>query len=281
MAEDLALGVITGLMPDPQTALAAVRELDIPTVQVQYPASLDNPAGIETILAACFANNIEITTVFSGFEGESYADIPTVRDTVGLVPPATRDARVEHTFVIADFAHKLGVERVAAHIGFVSHDDESYGDVVRAVQTICDRLAQNGQRYALETGQETAEELKQFLADVARPNLYVNFDPANMILYGNDKPIPATETLFPFIDGVHCKDGTWPTQPDALGHETPLGEGDVDVPAWIGTLLRLGYRGTLTIEREISGDQQRIDIARAVALLKSLTEHSRTENLNA
>ena len=91
-----------------------------------------------------------------------------------------------------------------------------------------------------------------------------------MILYGNDQPIPATELLFPHIDGVHCKDGKWPTQPGQLGHETPLGEGDVNVPAWIGTLLRLGYRGTLTIEREIKGEAQRADIARAVTLLKSL-----------
>lgn len=272
MAEELALGVITGLMPDPETALAYVRELGIPTVQVGYPGAFDSEEGIVRIKAACEKNGIEITTVFSGFAGESYADLPTVRDTVGLVPPATREERVAFTYKIADFAHKLGVERVAAHIGFVSHDDPSYGDVVSKVQEICDRLAEKGQRYALETGQETAKELDQFLKDVARDNLYVNFDPANMILYGNDKPIPATELLFPYIDGVHCKDGQWPTAPGKLGHETPLGDGDVDVPAWIGTLLRLGYRGTLTIEREIQGEEQRADIARAVALLNSLTD---------
>lgn len=273
MAKDLALGVITGVSPDPDAALAYVRNLGIPTVQLGYPGDFDSEEGIAAIKAACEKHGIEITTVFSGFAGESYADIPTVRDTVGLVPPATRDARVAFTYKIADFAHKLGVERVAAHIGFVSHDDPSYGDVVAKVQEICDYLAKNGQRYALETGQETAKELDEFLKDVARDNLYVNFDPANMILYGNDKPIPATELLFKYIDGVHCKDGKWPTEKDQLGHETPLGDGDVDVPAWIGTLLRLGYRGTLTIEREIQGEEQRIDLARAVALLNSLTNN--------
>lgn len=272
MAEPLALGLITGLAPDPQTALATIRSLEIPTVQLQYPAWLDSEAGVAQIEAACAANDIEITAVFCGFEGEAYDDIPTVRETVGLVPEATRAERVAKTGVIAEFARKLGVKRVAAHIGFVAHDDPSYGAVVAAVQGICDELAPHGQRYALETGQETAAELVQFLSDVARPNLFVNFDPANMILYGNDQPIPATEALFSYIDDVHCKDGTWPTQPDQLGHETPLGAGDVDVPAWVGTLLRLGYRGTFTIEREISGEQQREDIARAVTLLKSLLE---------
>lgn len=274
MAQPLDLGLISGLSPDPESAFRRVRELGIPTVQLQYPGDgMNTEQGIAQTLEACKKTGIEITTVFCGFEGESYDDIPTVQRTVGLVPESTRAVRVEKTLAIGDYAKKLGVKRVAAHIGFVSHDDASYGDVVTSVQTICDHLAQSGQRFALETGQETAAELKQFLADVARPNLFVNFDPANMILYGNDQPIPATELLFSFIDDVHCKDGTWPTQPNQLGHETPLGEGDVDVAAWVGTLLRLGYRGTFTIEREISGEQQREDVARAVVLLKSLLEN--------
>ena len=274
MAQPLALGLIAGLSPDPESSFRRVRELDIPTVQLQYPGDgMNTDEAIAQTLEACASTGIEITTVFCGFEGESYADIPTVQKTVGLVPEATRATRVQQTLAICDYAQKLGVKRVAAHIGFVSHDDASYGEVVKSVQTICDHLALNGGRFALETGQETAAELKQFLADVARPNLFVNFDPANMILYGNDRPIPATELLFSYIDDVHCKDGTWPTEPNQLGHETPLGEGDVDVAAWVGTLLRLGYRGTFTIEREISGEQQREDVARAVALLKSYLEN--------
>ncbi|HEX8552455.1 MAG TPA: sugar phosphate isomerase/epimerase family protein [Abditibacteriaceae bacterium] len=270
MAKDFAIGLITGLAPVPEAALARVNTLGIPTVQLQYPEAWDSAEGVQRTRDAAAANGIEITTVFCGFDGESYADIPTVQQTVGLVPEASRAARVAQTLKIADYAYRLGVSRVAAHIGFVSPEDASYSAVVESVQHICDTLAQSGQRFALETGQETAAELEEFLADVARPNLFVNFDPANMILYGNDEPIAATEKLFAHIDGVHCKDGTWPTAPGHLGEEKPFGEGDVDAAAWVNKLLQLGYRGTFTIEREISGEQQREDVARAVALLQSL-----------
>ena len=51
----------------------------------------------------------------------------------------------------------------------------------------------------LETGQETADGLLQFIADVGRDNLFVNFDPANMILYGTGEPIEALlSPLFQF-----------------------------------------------------------------------------------
>ena len=113
---------------------------------------------------------------------------------------------------------------------------KSFGDV-EAVRGICVELAKNGQVFALETGQETAAGLKHFIEDVAVDNLHVNFDPANMILYGNDKPIPALDVLAPWIDGVHFKDGTWPTVAGQLGTETPLGEGDVDIPASTAKLL--------------------------------------------
>ena len=112
--------------------------------------------------------------------------------------------------------------------------------------------------------------MRRFIDDVDRDNLRVNFDPANMILYGNDQPIPALDLLGRWVDGVHCKDGRWPTEPNQLGHETPLGEGDVDIPRWIEKLISIGFRGPLTIEREISGEEQRRDILKAKALLEGL-----------
>ncbi len=272
MPQELALGVMAQFHPAPRPALEAVRELDIPTVQISYPAPLDNPAGVAAIRDACAATGVEITTVFCGYAGESYADIPTVQRTVGLVPLETRAERLDVTYRIADFARKIGVSQVAAHIGFVPEDadDEAYRDIVETLQNICDRLGAQGQTFALETGQETAQGLRQFIENVNRPNLRVNFDPANMILYGKDQPIPALDVLMPWISGVHCKDGRWPTQPGQLGEETPLGEGDVDLGAWLHRLIALGYRGPLTIEREISGEEQRRDIAAGRDLILSL-----------
>jgi sugar phosphate isomerase/epimerase len=272
MTQELALGVIAGLGTDALAALQHVRSLGVPTAHIGYPAAMDNEAGVGEIEAAHRATGIEITTVFCSFVGESYADIATVRASVGLVPEATRAIRVKKTLKIAEFAHKIGVARVAAHIGFVPEDHSKplYAPMVQVTQQICDALAVRGQVFALETGQETAHGLKRFIEDVERKNLKVNFDPANMILYGNDQPISALDVLMPWIDGMHCKDGRWPTQEGQLGEETPLGDGDVDLRAWLKRLLELGYRGPLTIEREISGDQQQQDILRAVALLEAL-----------
>ena len=275
MPQELALGVMTQFHQAPQEALRAVRDLDIPTVQVSYPAHLDNDAGITAIKEACAETGVEITTVFCGYAGESYADIPTVQRTVGLVPPGPRGERLDKTFRIAEFARKVGVSRVAAHIGFVPEDpaDESYREIVGMIYGLCDELLGHGQTFALETGQETAAALRRFIQDVeaeGMTNLRVNFDPANMILYGKDKPIPALDVLMPWIDGVHCKDGRWPTQPGQLGEETPLGAGDVDLEAWLHRLIALDYRGPLTIEREISGEAQRRDIAAGRDLIRSL-----------
>ena len=272
MAKQLALGVIASLGTDAREALQRVRSLGLPTAQIGYPAALDNEAGLREIEAARLVTGVEITTVFCGFAGESYADIPTVQRTVGLVPEETRAERVEKTLQIAEFAQKIGVSRVAAHIGFVpeDHADPLYAPMVEVTREICEALKARGQVFALETGQETAQGLKHFIEDVKADNLRVNFDPANMILYGNDQPIPALDVLMPWIDGVHCKDGRWPTAEGQLGEETPLGDGDVNLHDWLKRLLELGYRGPLTIEREISGEQQKADILRAVALLEGL-----------
>jgi L-ribulose-5-phosphate 3-epimerase len=74
------------------------------------------------------------------------------------------------------------------------------------------------------------------------------------------------------VDGVHCKDGKWPTEAGKLGHEVPLGEGDVGIERFVKTLAEIGYNGPLTIEREITGEQQARDIVKAKALLESLRQ---------
>lgn len=279
MAKELALGVITSLGTDALAALQRVQSLGLTAAQIGYPAALDNAAGLRAIEAARLMTGVEITTVFCGFAGESYADIPTVQRTVGLVPEATRAERVEKTLAIAEFAQKIGVARVGAHIGFVpeDHSDALYAPMVEVTQGICDALKKRGQVFALETGQETARGLRHFIEDVkcgapSGSNLRVNFDPANMILYGNDQPIPALDVLMPWIDEVHCKDGRWPAQEGQLGEETPLGAGEVNLRDWLKRLLDLGFRGALIIEREISGEQQKQDILRAINLLEGLLD---------
>src|SRR5579884_2628395 len=173
--------------------------------------------------AALDRHNFTLVTVFAAYTGESYADIPTVQRTVGFIPREPRMARFERTCALSDFAAALGVSSIACHIGFVPEDrsDADYVEVRELVRRICDYAAKHRQTFALETGQEPAEALLQFLKDVERPNIGINFDPANMILYGTGDPIEALGVLGPHVLSVHCKDGRWPPRdrPEALGSE--------------------------------------------------------------
>jgi sugar phosphate isomerase/epimerase len=125
----------------------------------------------------------------------------------------------------------------------------------------------------LETGQEPADALLQFIHDVERDNLFINFDPANMILYGSGEPIAALKMVGKYVRSVHCKDGTWAKNPGKeWGVEVPLGQGDVGMENYLRTLLEIGYTGPLTIEREIpqEPERQKKEIGHAVKLLTEL-----------
>jgi sugar phosphate isomerase/epimerase len=167
---------------------------------------------------------------------------------------------------------------VGVHLGFVPHEVDSpgFGEMVSLTQELCDYLAANGQALHLETGQEPADVLDTFLVAVARDNIGINFDPANMILYGIGEPLPALRHLGRWVRSVHCKDARWSDQPGVTwGTEMPVGKGDVDFAAFLGVLDEIGYAGPLTIEREIPQEpaRQKAEIGSALELLRSLGAH--------
>jgi sugar phosphate isomerase/epimerase len=271
--EKMAIGIMLGVGDDPMESIQKVLDVGVDNAQMgRPPDEYLSGAKFEELKEAIEKSGITITTVFCGYDGESYADIPTVQRTVGLVNRDTRAERLKKTFEIANFAENLGVKRIAAHIGFVPEDTSSklYQEVVETIRQIADYCKPKGMVFALETGQEAAAALLQFIKDVDRDNIRVNFDPANMILYGSGDPIPALELLAEYVDGVHCKDGKGPTKEGELGTEYPLGEGDVGIDKFIATLKKIGYEGPLTIEREITGEEQKKDIIEAIELLKKL-----------
>ncbi len=215
-------------------------------------------------------------TLFGVYNGESYADIPTVQQTVGFIPPSTREEREARSIAIVDLAAEMGVPGFATHIGFVPEDAGSadYQAVLAMVRRIADHAAKHDITFALETGQETAESLLAFLVAVERDNVGVNFDPANMILYGTGDPIEALEVVGPHLITVHAKDGIWPDAdaPGSLGREVPLGQGKVDFPAFLAILHKFGYEGPLFIEREAEDPGTRLrDIARGKTFLAALS----------
>lgn len=266
------VSIDAGLGVNPDVA----HELGVPTVHLHTPhRESRTPERAKEFVARLEKLGIQVTVVFAGFEGESYADIPTVEKTIGLVPAATRTARTAELKEIADFANLMGVKTVGLHIGFVPHDRNTseYRDVLAVTRDVCDYVKKNGQAIHLETGQEPADVLLAFLQDVERDNLFINFDPANMILYGCGEPIPALKTLGKYVRSIHCKDATWSDQPGKTwGAEVALGKGAVDFAAYLRTLNEIGYTGPLTIEREIPQEpvRQKAEIAAAIETLESL-----------
>jgi sugar phosphate isomerase/epimerase len=276
--EKWPIGVFTSIDAGLGVKIEVAHELGVPTIQLHAPAKETRTAeNAEKFLSYLNQLGITLTAVFGGFEGVSFADIPTVVETVGIVPPAMRAARVQEMKEIADFAHMLQCNVVALHLGFIPHDksDPLYGEVVEVTRDILDHCKNNNQNLHLETGQETAAGLLEFIGDVERDNLFINFDPANMILYGTGEPIEALRQVGALVRSVHCKDATWADNPGVeWGAEVPLNDGAVGMEDYLRTLDAIGYTGPLTIEREISEDpeRQKTEIGNAVSLLTQLKD---------
>jgi len=274
------IGVFTSVDAGLGVHLEVAQELKVPTVQIHAPHKENrSQKAADAFLKRCDDAGITLTAVFGGFEGESYADIATTARTVGLVPEESRAERLEVMKGVSDFTKYLGCDTVALHIGFVPEDTsgDSYKNLIQVTRELLDHVAGNSQQLNLETGQESADHLLAFIADVERDNLFINFDPANMVLYGTGDPIEALKKVGHLVRSVHCKDATWAEESQrgtAWGAEVPLGAGDVGMETYLRTLDDLGYTGPLTIEREIPEDRERqkADIGQAVNLLTELRE---------
>jgi sugar phosphate isomerase/epimerase len=258
-------------------ALDEIASLGVRCGQLGIPGDLDlTAAKAREWKSALERAGFTLVTVFAAYQGEDYADISTVQRTVGFIPHTTRQERERRTYEVSDFAEAIGVGSVATHVGFIPEDNThpDYIAVREMVRRVADHAARHQQTFALETGQEPAHVLQRFLKDVNRPNIGINFDPANMILYGTGDPIEALSTLGQLVLSVHVKDGDWPPRDreQALGRERPLGQGIVGIPRFVQKLQKIGFRGPLNIEREAENQQERIaDIRGAVVYLKKLT----------
>ena len=273
--EKWATGIFTSIDEGLGAGLDSVRELGVSTVHLHAPGA-DFRTGARTAeIKGQFAEaGIEISVVFVGFPDDDYTTTEIVKQTVGLVPPDRREYRLAETLAIADFAKDLGVDAIGMHLGFVPPDpnDPGFEAIVETTRTVCDHCAGQDQYFHLETGQETAEELLTFINAVQCDNLAVNFDPADMILYGAGQPLEALDVVGRYVRSVHCKDAAVARKPGQPWYEdAPLGQGDVDMSAFLVKLKDLGYAGPLTIEREYAPDQVG-DIRAALQLLQDLRQ---------
>jgi L-ribulose-5-phosphate 3-epimerase len=272
--DELETAVMFWAGGDPEQTLAPLTRLGIRCGQIGIPGNLDLNCVSEWKRALQKAD-FTVYTVFAAYTGEDYADVAVVERTVGFLPPSTRAEREQRTYEVSDFAAAIEAPGIATHIGLVPEDAQSssYAALRDVVRRVCDYAGKHNQTFALETGQESARVLLDFIHAVRRDNLGINFDPANMIMYGSGDPIEALGILRHHALSVHCKDGDWPPpgDPNTLGRERPLRDGAVGIERFLDQLRQIGYKGPLAIEREGVNPAQWIeDIDRGTRLLEDL-----------
>ncbi len=215
---------------------------------------------------------VEITAFWCGWEGPRRWNFTEGPETLGIVPVAFRAGRIKNLLDGAAFARRIGVGDVVTHMGFIPENmsDPNYPGVVAAVKVVAQELEHYGQNLLFETGQETPVVLLRLFGDVGTGNLFANLDPANLILYGKANPVDALDVIGDYVRGVHAKDGLYPTNGRELGREVKVGEGRANFPALLKGLKAHGFDGSLTIEREITGEQQTKDILETKRYLEDL-----------
>jgi sugar phosphate isomerase/epimerase len=220
---------------------------------------------------AARAAGFQMTGAMLGFPGEDYTTPQTIQKTGGFGDPATRAERLERFEWALDRTRALGLSDLMLHAGFLpepgDRDRRPFLDTLGRVSALA---AAKGVTVAFETGQESADLLRRTLDDLRCTNLKVNFDPANMLLYDKGDPLRAVEVLGPDIRSVHVKDANRPTTPGQWGEEVPLGQGQVNIRAFVQTLQKVGYRGPLCIEREVGDQEGRLrDVGHGIRYLRA------------
>ncbi len=226
----------------------------------------------EKLTEASKKYNVEISSLWCGWSGPAVWNFYDGPKTLGLVPDEYRQTRVDELKRGSDFAAKIGAKNIITHVGFLPENpnDKTFADVVLAIREVAEHCKKNGQRFLFETGQETPVTLLRTFEEVGLDNLGINLDPANLLMYGKANPVDALDVFGKYVFDVHAKDGCYPTDGKNLGCKMPVGSGRVNFPALVAKLFEIGYDGPLTIEREISGDEQIRDIIAAKDKLDKL-----------
>lgn len=271
LAERLAVCSWSLRPGSPAALLDALATTGITRVQLALDPLREEPATWGAFADLARERGVSIVSGMFGTVGEDYTTLESIKRTGGVVPDATWDANWRNIREIAGIAARLGLKVVTFHAGFLPHDrgDSAFARLFDRIDRIAAVFAADGITLGFETGQETADTLAAFLRQLNRPNVGVNFDPANMILYNKGDPIAALRTLAPWLKQCHVKDARRTRVPGTWGEEVTVGTGEVDWPAFMGTLDALGYRGDLCIERE-AGEQRAADIRAGRLHLESL-----------
>jgi len=237
------------LQSDVAGVASAMRQLGIDRVNLALkPAFRDDG---EAYLDAVRRQNWTFSATTIGFAQEDYSTLESIRATGGILPDESWPENRRIVVRAAEITAELEVRYLTMHAGFIESDDPARARRLRdRLLSLADEAGRRGIFLLMETGQETASSLRALLEELNHPALGVNFDPANMILYGKGNPVEAVRTLGPWIKHVHIKDAVRTRQPGTWGTEVPWGDGEVGAEPFLRALREAGFSGTLAIERE-------------------------------
>jgi len=269
--KDWAVGVCSwSLQTDVAGVAEAMSKIGIEHVHLAVRPALEKKG--DDFLAAVQKQGWTISGTMIDFPQEDYSTLESIKVTGGIAPDEYWEQSRELFIGAAAVTVKLGVKYLSMHAGFIDESDAAYAKkFYDRIRLLADVAAEKDIMLLLETGQETAEELRQFLEELNHPAIAVNFDPANMILYDKGDPIEAVRVLAPWIKHIHIKDATRTKQPGTWGLEVPWGNGEVGPEAFLNVLEEIGFDGVLAIERE-AGDDRFGDIKLAAERLMSFSE---------
>lgn len=264
--------VIAGATSD--STIRHVRDLGFPTCQMYYDRL--SVAEAPGLLEAVKRYGVEVSAVSEHNPGPRVFDFYQGPLTIGLVPQKYRRQRIDALKLAADFALACSIPSIHTHLGFIPEDpnDPLYAPAVAAIREVAQHCKDQGRLLLCETGEETPLALLRMIQDVGTGNVFVNLDPANLLMYGKGNPVDAMDVFGPLVRGMHAKDALLPTGTRELGAEVPIGTGKVNFPLLFQRLKQVGYDRAITIEREISGPRQEADILASKVYLQRLIDEN-------
>lgn len=253
--------------------LKKVKALELESCQLSiWDPTLYTDELASEINAAVEETGVIVSTLWCGYSGPVEWNFTYGPVTAGLVPQAYRGIREKELIMGSEFAEKIHVNQIATHVGFLPENyfDPDFRGVVACIRKICTIMAKRNQYFLFETGQETPVTVLRAIEEIGLDNVGINFDTANLMLYGKGNAADAVLVFGKYIRDLHIKDGFYPTDGKNLGHEAAAGEGLANFPLVLKRLKEAGYTGPYTIEREISGEKQIEDIVKARDMLRSI-----------
>lgn len=256
-----------------QDLIAKLKEIGLSRIQLHLNPLHDAAQAWSDTAPAFARDSIEVVSGMITMEGEDYSSLEAIHRTGGVVPDATWEKNWRDAQAAAEHAARFGLRLVTFHAGFIPPDrsDPIRGKLKERLRKLADLFSGRDIDLGFETGQETAETLKEFLIELERPSVGVNFDPANMLIYNMGDPVTALRTLAPWLKQIHIKDAVRPAQRGTMGSEKLVGTGEVDWPAFFQAVRDLGFAGSFAIERE-HGSQRVADIRTAADFVLSRFE---------